>query len=50
MLEQFSDQGVNILDVFFCPHGPESDCECRKPRPGMLLEAQDKYNIDTKNS
>ena len=46
MLEQFSDQGINILDVFFCPHGPKSTCECRKPRPGMLLEARNKYNID----
>lgn len=50
MIEQFNAQDINILDVFFCPHGPESNCECRKPRPGMLLEAQDKYNIDIKNS
>jgi len=50
MLEQFSGQGVNILDVFFCPHGPDSTCECRKPQPGMLLEARDKFDIDMKNS
>jgi len=50
MLAQFDDQGVDILDVFFCPHGPESDCECRKPQPGMLIEARDKFDIDMENS
>ncbi len=50
MIEQFNAQNIDILDVFFCPHGPDSTCQCRKPRPGMLLEAQDKYNIDIKNS
>ena len=50
MLIQFNNQGVDILDVFFCPHGPESSCECRKPKPGMLIEARDKFNIDMKNS
>jgi D-glycero-D-manno-heptose 1,7-bisphosphate phosphatase len=50
MLGQFTNQGLRILDVFFCPHGPESTCNCRKPKPGMLLEARGKYNIDMKNS
>jgi len=50
MLGQFINQGLRILDVFFCPHGPESTCNCRKPKPGMLLEARGKYNIDMKNS
>ncbi len=50
MLVQFGNQGIDILDVFFCPHGPESSCTCRKPQPGMLLEARDKFNIDMENS
>jgi D-glycero-D-manno-heptose 1,7-bisphosphate phosphatase len=50
MLKQFDIQGVKILDVFFCPHVPESTCNCRKPKPGMLLDAKHKYNIDMKNS
>ncbi len=50
MLVQFEKQGINILDVFFCPHGPDSNCECRKPQPGMLLSARGKFNIDMKNS
>ena len=50
MLSQFKNQGVSILDVFFCPHGPESNCNCRKPKPGMFNQANDKYNIDMKKS
>lgn len=46
MLAQFKSQGIKILDVFFCPHGPEDECECRKPKPGMLTQAQKKYGID----
>jgi len=50
MLQQFNNQGVNILDVFFCPHGPEDGCSCRKPKPGMLLTAKEKYDIDMSQS
>lgn len=36
----------------FCPHHPEfgSDCDCRKPKPGMLLEAAEKHGIDLRRS
>jgi len=50
MLEQFNNKGIEILDVFFCPHGPESNCDCRKPKPGMFIQAYDKHNIDMENS
>ncbi|SMN15301.1 D-glycero-D-manno-heptose 1,7-bisphosphate phosphatase [uncultured Candidatus Thioglobus sp.] len=50
MLEQFKNHGIQILDVFFCPHGPESNCDCRKPKPGMFNQANDKYSIDMPNS
>ena len=50
MLSQFNDNGINILDEFYCPHGPESTCNCRKPKPGMLIEAKDKYNIGMQDS
>ena len=39
-------KNISILDTFYCPHGPDSDCRCRKPMPGMLFEAKKKYNID----
>ena len=50
MLGQFNNNGIKILDIFYCPHSPESSCECRKPKPGMFLEAKNQYNIDMKNS
>ena len=50
MLTQFTNEDINILDTFHCPHGPDSTCNCRKPKPGMFLNAKTKYNIDMKNS
>ena len=50
MLSQFEKNNINILEVFYCPHGPDSICECRKPKPGMLLNAKKKYNIDINSS
>ena len=50
MLKQFEDNGIEILNVFHCPHGPESTCECRKPKPGMFLKAKDKHNTDMEKS
>jgi D-glycero-D-manno-heptose 1,7-bisphosphate phosphatase len=50
MLDQFQLNGIKILDVFHCPHGSESSCECRKPKPGMIIKAKLKYNIDLKKS
>jgi len=50
MLGQFKENGINILDTFFCPHGPDSLCECRKPKPGMLIDALYRYNISMKDS
>jgi D-glycero-D-manno-heptose 1,7-bisphosphate phosphatase len=42
--------GGKITDIFFCPHLPDDGCECRKPAPGLLLQAQRKYNIDLAKS
>jgi D-glycero-D-manno-heptose 1,7-bisphosphate phosphatase len=50
MLNQFKEKNIKILDVFHCPHGPDSSCFCRKPKPGMLLEAKSKYKINMKKS
>jgi len=36
-----------ILDgIYICPHGPDEDCECRKPRPGLILEAAAKFHFE----
>ncbi|MEE2704899.1 MAG: HAD family hydrolase [Pseudomonadota bacterium] len=39
-----------IDDIKFCPHLPENNCSCRKPKPGMLLKASSEHLIDLKNS
>jgi len=50
MLEEFTKNKIDILDIFHCPHSPSSTCYCRKPRPGMFLNAKEKHNVDMKNS
>ena len=50
MLDQFNKKDISILDILYCPHGPESTCNCRKPKPGMLIEAKYKYDISMKDS
>jgi len=39
-------QGGKIKDIFFCPHMPEDRCNCRKPNPGLIFKAKQKYRID----
>lgn len=38
--------GGRIDAVFFCPHSQDSQCECRKPRPGMLREIGQRFGVD----
>jgi D-glycero-D-manno-heptose 1,7-bisphosphate phosphatase len=38
--------GGAIRDVFFCPHHPDERCNCRKPEPGLIRRARDRYGID----
>ena len=39
-------QGGQIRDIFFCPHRPDEGCSCRKPKPGMIRQACERYTID----
>ena len=54
-------EGAYLDDIFICPHHPDKgfagerpeykiDCNCRKPKPGLLLQAAEKYNIDLAQS
>ena len=38
--------GGRIDAVFFCPHTADSQCECRKPKPGMLQEIGRRFGVD----
>lgn len=47
MTELFHSFGIFITDVFYCPHHSDvSDCNCRKPKPGMILDAIKKHNLN----
>jgi len=50
MLKELKQRGIEILDVFFCPHGPDDDCYCRKPKPGLFNDAKFKHNINMNSS
>src|SRR3989344_4486862 len=38
MKEELARAGGCIEGIYFCPHIPEENCECRKPKPGLLLQ------------
>lgn len=46
----FSEHGIHINATYFCPHGPDDNCNCRKPKPGMLLQAQQEHLINMERS
>jgi D-glycero-D-manno-heptose 1,7-bisphosphate phosphatase len=57
MVEQFKNNAVDILAVYYCPHHPVKanapyliDCDCRKPQPGMLLQAINEHNLNPNTS
>ncbi len=52
MTNILKENNVILDDIYFCPHHPDftGPCDCRKPNPGMILEAQVNFNIDLSNS
>ncbi|HEC14984.1 MAG TPA: D-glycero-beta-D-manno-heptose 1,7-bisphosphate 7-phosphatase [Sedimenticola sp.] len=46
MFDELAKLGGHIDSVFFCPHGPEDHCDCRKPRPGLLKAIADRLELD----
>lgn len=61
METELGKHGAYLDGIYFCPHHPHKgyegeipelkiDCECRKPKPGMLLQASEDFNIDLKES
>ena len=50
MDQQLSKIGGRVDAIFYCPHGPDDACDCRKPKPGLFLQAIDKYDVDCDNS
>lgn len=44
--ELLAAEGASWDAVYFCPHPPAAECDCRKPKPGMLLKAAREWQID----
>jgi D-glycero-D-manno-heptose 1,7-bisphosphate phosphatase len=46
MMHKKLSKKTNITKIYVCPHKQQENCVCRKPNPGMLLEAAFEYGID----
>ena len=46
MQRMLSSRGASVDGIFYCPHGPESNCVCRKPKPGLLYQIAKEFDID----
>jgi D-glycero-D-manno-heptose 1,7-bisphosphate phosphatase len=44
--EELEKHGAKIKQIYYCPHGRDDGCECRKPKPGMLFRAASEHNIN----
>ncbi len=50
IIEMIKASGVSFLKTYYCPHGRSAGCECRKPKPKMILDAANEFNVDLSNS
>ncbi len=50
MKDELKKQNIHIDKIYHCPHEPEKNCSCRKPKPKMILDAIKEFDIDIKNS
>ncbi|MBT8130986.1 MAG: D-glycero-beta-D-manno-heptose 1,7-bisphosphate 7-phosphatase [Gammaproteobacteria bacterium] len=41
--------GGHIAGFYYCPHTPDEQCRCRKPRPGLLEDISHRFNVDLRN-
>ncbi|PJB21790.1 MAG: HAD family hydrolase [Euryarchaeota archaeon CG_4_9_14_3_um_filter_38_12] len=48
MLKELNKCRCRIEKIYCCPHAPWDNCDCRKPKPGMLLKAADDFDLDLK--
>ena len=53
LIKQLKSSGEAVDDIYYCPHHPTEgrppyrlDCDCRKPKPGMILRAKEDWDLD----
>ena len=49
-MNNFLKKKIELDDIFVCYHDDHDNCNCRKPKPGLLLQARKKWNVDFKKS
>jgi D-glycero-D-manno-heptose 1,7-bisphosphate phosphatase len=50
MLQQLHSAGARLTAIYYCPHGAGDECECRKPKAGMLRRAAQEHALDLEQS
>lgn len=50
MRRELAREGAYVDDIFFCPHHPDDNCDCRKPKPKLVYQAAIKHNINLAKS
>jgi D-glycero-D-manno-heptose 1,7-bisphosphate phosphatase len=50
LVELIHLQGGQVDGLYMCPHKPDDDCVCRKPKPGLLLQAARELSLDLQRS
>lgn len=41
--------GGMLAGIYYCPHGPEDGCDCRKPKPGLLMQIAKRFHVSLRN-
>jgi D-glycero-D-manno-heptose 1,7-bisphosphate phosphatase len=50
MMQQLLESGAKVDAIYYCPHAPSENCNCRKPRTGMLERAAREHALDLRRS
>ncbi len=50
LARRLAAQGAHLDATYHCPHHPDQECACRKPQPGMLVQAAEEHGIDLQRS
>lgn len=57
LLQRFSDEGIHFAGYYYCPHHPTegrgmymTDCDCRKPKPGLINKAIEEFGLSKEES
>jgi len=50
MKKELAKDSAHVDDIYYCPHNPGDNCDCRKPKPKLVFQAANNHHIDLKQS